>query len=271
MHELRRDGRTTVLVGNMPPVDRMPAYLACLPGAVATDVRCQLPVCRRPLVVRELVASYNAAIARVVRPRPRCRSTSQGRDLTRLTSRWLPPSTAGHRMVAAAFARRCPVGALMLAVTLRGILSHKLRLLLSASAITLGIAFLAGTMVLTDTLRTSVDDLQTTLSGGSDVSVRSGSATGRTSRIGPGARRLLDLPAAGPRRRVRDRFVAGLRPGPGLARPLVGAGASVGTSMPPGGLLQVHRGRAPHGAGEVALDVDSANNAHLRVGDRVTC
>ena len=38
----------------------------------------------------------------------------------------------------------------------------------------------------------------------------------------------------------------------------------------PDGLLQVHRGRAPHGTGEVALDVDSANNAHLRVGDRVT-
>ena len=66
VHELRRDGRTTVLVGNMPPVDRMPAYLACLPGAVATDVKCQLPIVPPPGVVRELVAGYNAAIARVV-------------------------------------------------------------------------------------------------------------------------------------------------------------------------------------------------------------
>ena len=48
VHQLRRDGRTTVLVGNMPPVDRMPAYLACLPGAVATDVRCQLPIVPPP-------------------------------------------------------------------------------------------------------------------------------------------------------------------------------------------------------------------------------
>ena len=159
----------------------------------------------------------------------------------------------------------------MLAVTLRGIFSHKLRLLLSASAITLGIAFLAGTMVLTDTLRTSVDDLQTTLSGGSDVSVRSGSATG--SDVADRAPVPADLLTS-------LRRVPGVESATGSSRGyaqvldshgrLVGAGASVGTSMPPGGLLQVHRGRAPHGTGEVALDVDSADNAHLRVGDRVT-
>jgi acyl-CoA thioesterase-1 len=107
VHQLRRDGRTTVLVGNMPPVDRMPAYLACLPGADATDVPCQLPVVPPPAVVRELVASYNAAIARVVQAEAAVPvDLSQGRDLTRLTSRdGFHPSTAGHRMVAAAFAR----------------------------------------------------------------------------------------------------------------------------------------------------------------------
>ena len=66
----------------------------------------------------------------------------------------------------------------MLALTLRGIAAHKIRLLLSATAVMLGIAFLAGTMVLTDTVRHSVDQLQDTLSAGSDVSVRSRSATG---------------------------------------------------------------------------------------------
>ena len=107
VHELRRGGRTTVLVGNMPPVDRMPAYLACLPGAVATDVRCQLPIVPPPAVVRELVASYNAAIARVVQAEAAVPvDLSQGRDLSRLTSHdGFHPSTAGHRMVAAAFAR----------------------------------------------------------------------------------------------------------------------------------------------------------------------
>jgi lysophospholipase L1-like esterase len=107
VHGLRRDGRTTVLVGNMPPVDRMPAYLACLPGADTTDVPCQLPIVPPPTVVRELVASYNAAIARVVHAETAVPvDLSQGRDLTRLTSSdGFHPSTAGHRMVAAAFAR----------------------------------------------------------------------------------------------------------------------------------------------------------------------
>ena len=30
---LRQGGRTEVLVGNVPPLDRLPAYLACLPGS----------------------------------------------------------------------------------------------------------------------------------------------------------------------------------------------------------------------------------------------
>ena len=73
----------------------------------ATDVRCQLPVVPPPTVVRELVASYNAAIARVVQAEAAVPvDLSQGRDLTRLTSHdGFHPSTAGHRMVAAAFAR----------------------------------------------------------------------------------------------------------------------------------------------------------------------
>ena len=107
VHELRRNGQTTVLVGNMPPVDRMPAYLACLPGAVATEVKCQLPIVPPPAVVRELVASYNEAIARVVQAEAAVPvDLSRGRNLTRLTSSdGFHPSTAGHRMVAAAFAR----------------------------------------------------------------------------------------------------------------------------------------------------------------------
>ncbi len=35
VHQLRRDGRTQVLVGNMPAVERLPAFRACLPDAPA--------------------------------------------------------------------------------------------------------------------------------------------------------------------------------------------------------------------------------------------
>ena len=47
----------------------------------------------------------------------------------------------------------------MLTVTLRGLLAHKLRLGMSAFAIVLGVAFVAGTFVFTDTLNRSFTDL----------------------------------------------------------------------------------------------------------------
>ncbi|HET7653387.1 MAG TPA: ABC transporter permease, partial [Acidimicrobiales bacterium] len=40
----------------------------------------------------------------------------------------------------------------MLLVTLKGLLAHKLRFLLTATAVLLGVAFMAGTLVFTDTL-----------------------------------------------------------------------------------------------------------------------
>ena len=47
----------------------------------------------------------------------------------------------------------------MLKVTLKGLLAHKLRLGMSAFAIVLGVAFVAGTFVFTDTLNRSFTDL----------------------------------------------------------------------------------------------------------------
>src|SRR3954449_6393384 len=38
VHALRQGGRTEVLVGNVPPLDQLPAYRACLPGSGVTDV-----------------------------------------------------------------------------------------------------------------------------------------------------------------------------------------------------------------------------------------
>lgn len=47
----------------------------------------------------------------------------------------------------------------MLRATLRNLLSHKLRLVLSAMAVILGVSFVAGTFIFTDTLRKTFDDL----------------------------------------------------------------------------------------------------------------
>jgi len=47
----------------------------------------------------------------------------------------------------------------MLRATLTGMLAHKLRLLLTATSITLGVAFLAGTLMLTDSMQRAFDDV----------------------------------------------------------------------------------------------------------------
>ena len=47
----------------------------------------------------------------------------------------------------------------MLRATLKGLLAHKLRRAMSAFAIVLGVAFVSGTFVFTDTLNASFTDL----------------------------------------------------------------------------------------------------------------
>ena len=46
-------------------------------------------------------------------------------------------------------------------IALKSLLSHKRRLIGTASAVVLGVAFLAGTLVLTDTMRAAFDDIFT--------------------------------------------------------------------------------------------------------------
>ncbi len=107
VHQLRRDGRTQVLVGNMPAVERLPAVRACLPGAPTGAVPCRLPVVPDLTEIRAVVTTYNAAIARVAKAEGATLvDLSKSQDLTELTGTdGFHPSTAGHRLVAAEFAR----------------------------------------------------------------------------------------------------------------------------------------------------------------------
>jgi len=112
VHELRRGGRTAVLVGNVPQLWRLPAYRACLPGerGEASGVSCVLPFVPSVAEVRAEVGRFNRVIRTVVR-----REGARLVDLSgvpfgaRLTSAdGFHPSTAGHRRIAAAFAARLP-------------------------------------------------------------------------------------------------------------------------------------------------------------------
>jgi putative ABC transport system permease protein len=159
----------------------------------------------------------------------------------------------------------------MFVVMLRGILAHKLRLLLSATAVALGISFLAGTMVLTDTIRHSTDQLEDSLATGSDVSVRSRSAVGGdVADRAPVPASALDTVRALPGVARATGSSVGFAQLVDSAGDVVGTGTPVGISMPPGDLLQVREGRAPRGLDEVVLDVGTAERSGLEVGDRVT-
>lgn len=60
----------------------------------------------------------------------------------------------------------------MLKVTLKGLLAHKLRLITTSIAVMLGVAFMAGVLVLTDTIGKTFDDLFADVNAGVDVVVR---------------------------------------------------------------------------------------------------
>jgi putative ABC transport system permease protein len=60
----------------------------------------------------------------------------------------------------------------MFRTTLKGLLAHKLRLAATAIAVSLGVAFLAGTLVLNDTMRATFDRLFTSVYAGTDAVVR---------------------------------------------------------------------------------------------------
>ena len=60
----------------------------------------------------------------------------------------------------------------MLHVTWKGLLAHKLRLATTAIAVLIGVAFMAGTLVLTATIGSTFDGLYADINAGTDVVVR---------------------------------------------------------------------------------------------------
>ena len=114
VHGLRRGGATRVLVANTPPLDRLPAYLACLPASPPSPVDCrfdgQVP---GPALVRQWVDEYNAATGRVVEREGAhlvdlhavgLAARAQGTEPALVSDDGFHPSDEGHRRVAAAFA-----------------------------------------------------------------------------------------------------------------------------------------------------------------------
>src|SRR6478752_4212811 len=63
----------------------------------------------------------------------------------------------------------------MFRATVKSLLGHKLRVALTAVSIILGVAFVAGTYVFTDTIKSTFNEVFATANAGVDVNVRSAS------------------------------------------------------------------------------------------------
>lgn len=163
----------------------------------------------------------------------------------------------------------------MLALVLRGFLQRKLRVLLTAIAIALGVALMAGTYILTDTINNSFAGIFKTANAGNDVVVTPSQKLG--SRV-----RTQVSP-------ITDGMLAQVRKVPGVAEASGGI-FSLGT------FLDIHgkrltvggapafvaaeapkrfesfspiAGRFPAGANEVAIDQATAERANLKMGEQI--
>src|SRR3954470_23479141 len=169
----------------------------------------------------------------------------------------------------------------MFTATLRGMLAHKLRVILTTASIALGVAFLAGSLILTDTMNTAFDRFFGGLGAGTDAVVRHEAAYSAAAGVGvsrppvptsllPDIKKVPGVAAA-----------EGVTSGYALivdthGKAVLGKGGAptMGYTLPADeklrGNVKMATGRAPTGSQEVAIDATAAAEHHIRLGNRIT-
>ncbi len=163
------------------------------------------------------------------------------------------------------------------ALALRGLAARRLRTILTASAVVLGVALISGTYILTDTINRSFDQIFTTGLQGIDVAVTP-TETVKQSQGGGSAAATIPASALD-----RVRRVGGVKQAAGdvfdVARIFdkrghdVAAGGApdfvASAQPPPFSPFDYVAGRPPEAPDEVALDKGTADKASYRVGESV--
>ncbi|TDD66317.1 FtsX-like permease family protein [Actinomadura darangshiensis] len=156
----------------------------------------------------------------------------------------------------------------MLRTTLAGLRAHKLRLLLTAVAITLGVGFISGTFVLTDTMDKGVAKTFAKSADKVDFAVLPKSDDPDEGAPAKLLQKVRALPGVTDVHGVvkGDAALVG-KDGKG-----VGDSPTVGMSVASGRLLRydVDKGRPPSGGGETVLDTKVAKREGYTVGDTVS-
>ncbi len=166
----------------------------------------------------------------------------------------------------------------MLRVTFRGLWSRKIRLLLSAIAVVLGVAMVSGTYVLTDTIGNAFENLFASINRNTAVAVRGTTGAGFSNTSTSTDRStlpdtLLAKVQAVPGVREADPNVSGNAQiiDPRTNKPVSNAGApglGVNYSGTPLATLTLRQGTAPHGP-QIAVDRGTFNKIHLKIGEQV--
>ncbi|HVN51396.1 MAG TPA: ABC transporter permease, partial [Acidimicrobiales bacterium] len=166
----------------------------------------------------------------------------------------------------------------MLKVALRGLLAHKVRFVATALAVLLGVAFMAGTQVFTDTFSKSFDQVFVDVNKGTDAVVRSnvvvksdfGDLRSRISQtVLPKVRAVDGVAAADGVIRGTLRILD--KSGKPMGNPDAGPPTLGLNWIADAQLSQWHvvEGRPPATGTEVVLDRKSASDAHYHLGDTV--
>ncbi|MGA9761294.1 MAG: FtsX-like permease family protein [Gaiellaceae bacterium] len=167
----------------------------------------------------------------------------------------------------------------MLRIALRGLWTRKLRTALTAFAVVLGISMVAGTYVLTDTINKSFNTLMASARAGTSVVVSGKSLVNNGSTADqatvpsslleqisalPGVARAYGVAETESARMIDAKGDPVGPPGP----PALGFGRDPST-IAKDGAFKLIDGRWAGGPGEVAIDVASAEKAHVSVGDTI--
>jgi putative ABC transport system permease protein len=169
----------------------------------------------------------------------------------------------------------------MFKIIVHGLLARKFRLVATALAVTLGVAFMAGTLVLTDTFGQTFNDLSAGVYKGTDAVVRATAVFTGPQFTGE-QRPFVDASLVSTLRRApgvaaAEGSVMGYtrligKDGKALGNPVNGAPTLGGNWNQAAALNPWHlvAGHAPQAAGQVVIDRKSARDGHLRVGDFTT-
>jgi putative ABC transport system permease protein len=166
----------------------------------------------------------------------------------------------------------------MRSVALKGLAARKVRAVLTALAVVIGVAMVSGTFILTDTTLKSFTGLFTASTANTDA-VISGKEIVKNSTNGSGVtipasmldkvRALPEVEAAAGEVSPQEANVADIIGPDGKKAAMESVGGSYDAATAGLSPFKLKTGKAPHGPGQVAIDAGTADKKHYKVGDSV--